>query len=78
VSKKEKGYEINFEITVEGRVVIHDTDEDAAIAALKKMRLSKLLDTLSTPDFYIDQVYEVEEGEEDAESEEEEGEAIDE
>jgi len=81
MANKEKPFEIDFEITVEGRVVIHAADDDAAVAILKKMRLSEIQDALSTPDFYIDAVYEVEgdeESEESEEAEETEGEADDE
>lgn len=78
MAHKEKSYEINFEITVEGRVVIYATDDDAAVATLKRMRLSEIQDALSTPDFYIDAVYEVEGDEEPEGAEEDEGEADDE
>ena len=47
MAHKEKSYEINFEITVEGRVVIDAADDDAAVAVLKKMRLSEIEDALS-------------------------------
>lgn len=78
MAHKEKSYEINFEITVEGRVVIDAADDDAAVAVLKKMRLSEIQDALSTPDFYIDAVYVVEGDEESEGAEEDEGEAADE